>query len=328
MPPARFGGDEWIVNTRYPAPRDDSPPADAPEQPREHGRPAEWRRRASSLLVFVAGMLATLTALVLFRLLVPGPQPLTTGDVNQVVAEALAASTPAPAVSALVYAAIQPSLVLIQVQGTDSVGEPSGIVSALGRTIEEPSQQYAIGGAIQTDAAINPGNSGGPLLDRQGRVIGMNTAGLSPSGANTGIGFAVPVNLIRKVVPQLIETGSYNHPYLGVRMAEVSTFAAQQQNLPSAGIMIMPSDQDTPVAEAGIEGETLLTAIDGEELTSTAHVISLLELNYSPGDVVTLDLVDIETGEQRNVEVTLGARPTVEDREQPSPFPGGPIPLP
>jgi 2-alkenal reductase len=116
-----------------------------------------------------------------------------------------------------------------------------GIVSALGRTISEPASQYSIGGAIQTDAAINPGNSGGPLLDLRGRVIGMNTAGLSPSGGSTGIGFAVPVNLIAKVAPDLIAQRYYNHPWLGIQIGgEITTLVAEQQNLPAAGLLVRP----------------------------------------------------------------------------------------
>ena len=189
----------------------------------------------------------------------------------------------------------------------------TGIVSALQRTIEEAQGTYAIGGAIQTDAAINPGNSGGPLLDQDARVIGMNTAILSQSGTSSGVGFAVPVNLIKKVVPALIETGSYEHPWLGVQMGEVSTYFAEQRNLPSAGILMQPSQSDSPAAQAGLGEESIVTAIDGEELTSTEDVIAYLELNTVPGDTVTLTVA--EAAGQRDIEVTLGARPSVADQE-------------
>ncbi|MCU0491747.1 MAG: trypsin-like peptidase domain-containing protein [Chloroflexaceae bacterium] len=186
-----------------------------------------------------------------------------------------------------------------------------GIVSALGRTIEEPGSQYVIGGAIQTDAAINPGNSGGPLLNTQGQVIGMNTAILSQSGTSSGIGFAVPVNLIRKVVPALIERGQYDHPWLGVGTGNITTFQAQQQNLPSAGVIIEPSQADSPVAQAGLTGQAIVTAINGQPVTSSADMIGYLELNTSPGDTITLSIIDLD-GQRRELSVQLGARPRTE----------------
>ncbi len=207
-------------------------------------------------------------------------------------------------------------------QTTIAIGNPlgqertvtTGIVSALGRTISEQQSGYAIGGAIQTDAAINPGNSGGPLLDAAGRVIGMNTAILSQSGTSSGVGFAVPVNLIKKVVPALIEQGSYSHPWLGVEMGEVSRFAAQQQNLPSPGILMRPRAADSPAAQAGLTDATIVTAINGEVLTSTQDVVAYLELNTQPGDTVTLSVVE-QDGAQRDLQVTLGARPSVADQK-------------
>jgi 2-alkenal reductase len=205
-------------------------------------------------------------------------------------------------------------------QATIAIGNPfgqertvtNGIVSALGRTIEESRSTYAIGGAIQTDAAINPGNSGGPLLDTEARVIGMNTAILSQSGTSSGIGFAVPVDLIKKVVPSLIEKGSYDHPWLGVQMAEVSTLIAKTQNLPSAGILMRPSSADSPAAQGGLTGETIVTTINGKAMTSVEDVIAYLELNTVPGDAVTLHVFE-QSGGERDVQVTLGARPRVED---------------
>ncbi|HEX9371038.1 MAG TPA: trypsin-like peptidase domain-containing protein [Roseiflexaceae bacterium] len=196
----------------------------------------------------------------------------------------------------------------------------TGIVSALGRTIDESSSQqcrqqggcFSIGGAIPTDAAINPGNSGGPLLDSRGRVIGMNTAILSQSGASSGIGFAVPVNLIKKVANALIQQGRYDHPYLGVGLRTVTTLDAKQNNLPSAGVLI-EANQGGPVAQAGLRGQAILTAINGTPMTSEEEVISFLELNTKPGDTVTLTLVSGQ-GQQQDLKVQLGARPSVQDR--------------
>jgi 2-alkenal reductase len=219
-------------------------------------------------------------------------------------------------------------------QLTIAIGNPlgqdrtvtTGIVSAVGRTIDERPGSYAIGGAIQTDAAINPGNSGGPLLNAAGQVIGMNTAILSPSGVSSGIGFAVPVNLTKKVVPALIERGRYDHPWLGVQMGEITTLEARRNNLPTAGILIAPdpnAGEASPALQAGLRDQAILTAIDGQAMTSTEAVIAYLELNKSPGDTVTLTLTDID-GRQRDLQVQLGARPSVADREQPPqgfPFP-------
>lgn len=193
----------------------------------------------------------------------------------------------------------------------------TGIVSAIGRTISDPGNQYAIGGAIQTDAAINPGNSGGPLLNLQGEVIGINTAILSASGTSSGIGFAVPVNLIRKVVPALIETGQYNHPWLGIQIiGEITTLVAERQRLPSPGLLIRPNaaSRNSPIRQAGLTGEAILTAVNGELIVSADQLISYLELNTSPGETVTLSLVNPSNGQQSQLQVQLGARPTVEGR--------------
>jgi 2-alkenal reductase len=205
-------------------------------------------------------------------------------------------------------------------QRTIAIGNPlgqnrtvtTGIVSALGRTINEAESPYAIGGAIQTDAAINPGNSGGPLLDSRGRVIGMNTAILSRSGTSSGIGFAVPVNLVKKVVPSLIRDGVYAHPYLGIQISpnqdpNITTLMAEQNNLPSPGILVgIPPGG--PMSEAGVSGTILITAIDGVQMTSFDDIVSYLELNSSPGDTITVSIVD-ESREQRDVQVEVGARP-------------------
>ncbi len=216
---------------------------------------------------------------------------------------------------------------LIVGQTTIAIGNPlaqdrtvtTGIVSALGRTIDEQQQRqqqqggYSIGGAIQTDAAINPGNSGGPLLNIRGQVIGMNTAILSQSGTSSGIGFAIPANLIKKVAPAIIQQGNYQHPYLGVGLQQVTTLAAQQNNLPSAGVLIRPA-QGGPVAQAGLNSAAIMTAINGQQVTSPDDVISYLELNTQPGDTVTLSIVE-GNGQKRDLQVQLGARPRAESQQ-------------
>src|SRR5690606_27035122 len=126
----------------------------------------------------------------------------------------------------------------------------TGIVSALGR--ELPSESgIAIRGLIQTDAAINPGNSGGPLLDSAGRLIGVNTAIYSPTGGSAGIGFAVPVDTVNRVVPQLIETGRYAPPALGVEVDPQLNAIAAAQGL--EGVLVLGIVPDSPAEAAGLE---------------------------------------------------------------------------
>lgn len=216
-------------------------------------------------------------------------------------------------------------------QFTIAIGNPlgqdrtvtTGIVSALGRTLAETPGGYSIGGIIQTDAAINPGNSGGPLLNANGEVIGVNTAiaaipnQFGGSQASQGIGFAVPVNLVKKVAPALIERGRYDHPYLGISIGQpITTLMAERENLPAPGVPIAPSAADSPAAQAGLRGEAILVAVDGQEVTSGDDLISYLELQTSPGDVVTLTVVD-RSGQRVDLPVELGARPRVEAEQAP-----------
>ena len=125
-------------------------------------------------------------------------------------------------------------------QSVAAIGNPfgqdfsitSGIVSAVGRTIRSGHSQFSIPEVIQTDASMNPGNSGGPLLDRLGRVIGVNTQIISQSGANAGIGFAVPVNIAKQVVPTLIEKGEYSYAWLGISGTTLRPDVAERMDLP------------------------------------------------------------------------------------------------
>src|SRR4029078_3588241 len=125
----------------------------------------------------------------------------------------------------------------------------TGVVSALGRTIKSMSNR-TLEGVVQTDAAINPGNSGGPLLDSQGRLIGVNTAIVSPSGAYAGIGFAVPVNIVKSIVPQLIEHGKVTRPGLGVSILPDNL----TERLRIKGVVIGEVPKDTEAEHAGLKG--------------------------------------------------------------------------
>ncbi|HYQ92291.1 MAG TPA: PDZ domain-containing protein, partial [Candidatus Competibacteraceae bacterium] len=153
-------------------------------------------------------------------------------------------------------------------------------------------------GMIQTDAAINPGNSGGPLLDSAGRLIGVNTAIFSPSGAYAGIGFAVPVDIVNRVVPQLIAHGRYSPPQLGVIVDDrLSRQVTQRLGVP--GLLILSIREGSPAAAAGLRptrrhpdgtlrlGDILL-AINGQPVRSSRELTSALE-SHQPGDTVMLE---------------------------------------
>ena len=134
----------------------------------------------------------------------------------------------------------------------------SGIVSALGRTIRSGSGPYSIPLVVQTDAPINPGNSGGPLLDRHGRVIGINTQIISNSGANSGVGFAVPIDIAKQVAPDLIEHGKYEYAWLGISGMTLTQDAVEYLELPegSRGVLVVRAIDDGPASEAGLKAAT------------------------------------------------------------------------
>jgi S1-C subfamily serine protease len=203
-----------------------------------------------------------------------------------------------------------------------------GVVSALGRVIESPDESF-IGEIIQTAAAINPGNSGGPLLDLAGRVIGVNTAIFSPSQASAGIGFAVPVDTVRRVVPSLVERGYFPHPWLGLRYvwnltperARVLEELGMQVPI-DEGMLIVEIYDGSPAAEAGLRGGQervrlgstillvggdILTAIDDQPITSDRDLARYLDTETGVGQTVQVTIW--RDGEQMTVPVTLDERP-------------------
>ena len=187
----------------------------------------------------------------------------------------------------------------------------TGIVSALGREIPSAGGGR-IENVIQTDADINPGNSGGPLLDSAGRLIGVNTAIYSPSGASAGIGLAVPVDTVRRVVPQIIERGEYRPPQLGIRGNEdLNTYVHRRLGL--GGVVIVAVDPGTGADRAGLQGTIraadgrlvlgdIVQAIDGEPVNNLGELETLLD-RYSPGNEVTVT-IDRE-GETREVQIQV-----------------------
>ena len=187
----------------------------------------------------------------------------------------------------------------------------TGIVSALDRSLTGQDGRV-IQHLIQTDAAINPGNSGGPLLDSAGRLIGVNTAIYSPSGASAGVGFAVPVDTVNRVAPQLISTGQYTPPSLGVETDEVLSRAIARQ-LGVAGAAVLRVSPNSAAARAGLRGvrvgprNTLIpgdviVAIDGREVDSVARLTAQLD-DYQPEDKVRLTIW--REGERLEIETAL-----------------------
>jgi S1-C subfamily serine protease len=197
-----------------------------------------------------------------------------------------------------------------------------GIISALGRTLPAESL-FAIPEVIQTDAAINPGNSGGPLLDAKGLVIGVNTAIRTTTGANSGVGFAVPVNLVKKVVPHLIAEGGYDHPQMGIRGATITPVMVEELVLSvDAGVLISEVTPGSPAEKAGIrggsrqvsvqgrmirEGGDIITSIDGVRTVQFEDLLSYIVMETEVGQEVAVAVV--RDGEERVVKVVLGPRP-------------------
>lgn len=171
-----------------------------------------------------------------------------------------------------------------------------GIVSALNRELPTDSG-LSIRDLIQTDAAINPGNSGGPLLDSAGRLIGVNTAIFSPSGAYAGIGFAVPVDTVNRVVPRLIATGRYTRPSLGIRVeSQINAALSRRYNV--QGVFVLSVDPGSPAAEAGLKGATIdrfdnvsigdiILAVGERRTEDVEDLFDALD-RANPGDRVTL----------------------------------------
>jgi len=201
----------------------------------------------------------------------------------------------------------------------------SGIISAVGRTIRSGNSQFSIPQVIQTDAPINPGNSGGPLLDRQGRVIGVNTQIISSSGANSGIGFAVPINTAKRVIPGLIEAGQYEYAWLGISGITLTGDTAELTGLPrnTRGTLIIEIAPGGPADSAGLHGSDstntidgldfpvggdVIVAIDGSPIEEIDQLISYLIENTNPGEEVAIEFFR-GGATKETLMVTLGKRP-------------------
>ena len=174
----------------------------------------------------------------------------------------------------------------------------SGIVSALDRSMQAPNG-YTINGAIQTDAAINHGNSGGPLLDLEGRVVGVNSQIESDSGGSDGVGFAVPSNTVKSIVSQLVAGGTVEHAYLGVGLTQAQGDVA--------GAQVSEVRSGTPAAGAGLQSGDVITSVDGDSVASVEELQSAID-GKKPGDTVELGYV--RAGADHTVTVKLGTRPS------------------
>lgn len=183
-----------------------------------------------------------------------------------------------------------------------------GIVSAIGRTIPSGFTPYNIPQAIQTDAAINPGNSGGPLINMSGQVIGIN-AQIQTGGqgnGNVGIGFAIPINILKTIAPSLIQGGSYTWPYLGVAQS-ADPFAINAGNTQAQqGALIDQVTSGGPADQAGIQNGDVIVQADNQQITSFDDLLSYIAFKH-PGDKVVLTV--LRGNQKKQLTVTLGARP-------------------
>jgi S1-C subfamily serine protease len=185
-----------------------------------------------------------------------------------------------------------------------------GVVSQKGRLISTEGSQFSIPSVIQTDALINPGNSGGPLLSIGEEVIGMNTAGvLSDSGSFSGIGLAVPSNTISKIVPVLISTGNYTHPWLGISASTLTSKLTENfENLSRdfKGVYVDSIIKDGPADNAGLRGSTtdqygdkhgndIITAVDSHNVTYMEDLVSYIDENKQPGEKLNLTVIRNQT---------------------------------
>jgi S1-C subfamily serine protease len=222
-------------------------------------------------------------------------------------------------------------------EGIVSARRNPGEESPLGQGQGQGQLPDILGGAIQTDAAINPGNSGGPLFNASGQVIGVNSAILSQSGGNEGIGFSIPVNVVKRVAPELIQTGHYRHPQVGVTsiaLADLSPQVKQQLGIPANQKGLLVQSVTAGAQQAGIQagnrrvsiggdtiqaGGDIIVAVDGQPVTTGGDLRGYIENTKHPGDSVRITV--LRNGQRSDVTVTLSERP----QQQQTPQPGLPF---
>ncbi|MFN8634497.1 MAG: trypsin-like peptidase domain-containing protein [Chloroflexota bacterium] len=198
----------------------------------------------------------------------------------------------------------------------------TGIVSGRRQVVTEPEGDGVLVNAIQTDTSINPGNSGGPLLNSKGEVVGVTTLGLMPNGGQAGLNFAIPIDNAKKIVDDLIASGSYTHPFVGIATAEITSTVADQLQLPvKEGLLVQNVDPNSAAGKAGLRGGgqqqqagarqlssggDIITAVDGKPMKRPEDFVSYLELNKKAGDTLTLSI--LRDGKVQDLTLTLGAR--------------------
>ena len=199
-----------------------------------------------------------------------------------------------------------------------------GVVSATGRSIDSLTSGFAVANAIQVDAPINRGNSGGPLFDAAGRVIGINAQIESTSGTNEGVGFAIPINVARRSLDQLVRTGKVRYAYIGIRTQDVTPGISRAFKLGARrGALVTRVDDGTPAARAGLRGGTrtevyngldvtlggdVIVAIGAAPVLGTDDVSRIVSTELLPGQTVTFTVLRGGT-KRTKVDVTLGERP-------------------
>jgi len=195
-----------------------------------------------------------------------------------------------------------------------------GIVSALRRGIpigETGDTRYTLPDVIQVDAPINPGNSGGPLLNLQGEVVGVNFAIRSPDGSNAGVGFAIPISIVRKVVPDLIAEGRYEYPWIGIAGGSIDYELSQQEEIPVGlfGVWVSSISPGGPAEQAGLKEQDIIIGIDGVGLRRFEDLVSYLVGETNPGQEVVLAIV--RDGDDLELPLVLGTRPGNETQTRP-----------
>jgi serine protease Do len=217
-----------------------------------------------------------------------------------------------------------------------------GIISALERTLPAQSstaegQYYSIPDIIQTDAPINPGNSGGVLVDETGRVIGVTAAIESAVQSNAGIGFVIPSNIVQKVVPALIQTGSYDHPYIGISGTSLTPELAEAMGLEASqrGGLVIDVTPDSPAEDAGLRGSDrqvdiegqqarvggdVIVAVDGQPVKEFDDLIAYLARYTEVGQTITLTV--LRDGKEQTVDLALAARPKQQEVQRSQPETG------
>lgn len=182
-----------------------------------------------------------------------------------------------------------------------------GIISQVGRDFPEPGTAFSIPDIIQIDADINPGNSGGPLFNFNGEVIGVNSGGIVPAGGSIGLNFAIASNTVQKVIPALIENGSYKHPWLGINGKNISPSDQRNLGLQNAkGVILLEVFPNTSASTSGLQRGDIVTAIDSKEVMKISDVLSYID-SKQVGETVLLKI--LRDGFTENVSVLLIERP-------------------